>query len=259
MKPVAFFDSGIGGLTVLHEAMQLMPNERYIYFCDRLNAPYGNKPADLIRRLTLDNASFIDRLKPKALVVACNTATSVVVHELRQYYDYPVIGMEPAVKPASELEKAGRILVVATERTLNEEKLERLISGLNLEDRVERLAMPELVQLAEKAVFDDALIASYLNEKFNGIDWAKFSSIVMGCTHFSYYKKHIKDAVAPHVQILDGNKGTAKRLRQLISPNVEALDFPPLYYESGIQKDWSSVAEYWAYLNSSFSPQSSSL
>lgn len=212
---IAFFDSGIGGLTVLREAMQRMPNESYIYFADTDNVPYGLKTHEQITQYVFEAVNFLTAFDLKALVLACNTATSVVVRELRSQFDFPIIGMEPAVKPATEL-SSKKVLVCATERTLKEEKLDFLIYNLKATDRVEKCSLQSLVTYAENFDFNNPQIIEYLNTKFQKIDWAEFDAIVLGCTHFLYFKNIFSKILPDHVKILDGNAGTINRLVSLI-------------------------------------------
>ena len=152
---IGFFDSGIGGLSVLKEALKILPNENYIYYGDTENAPYGTKTKEEVKDLTFRAVEFLDKHKIKALVVACNTATSAAVRELREKYSFPIIGMEPAIKPAVEnnQKKGKRVLTLATPLTLKEEKFQSLISKFDVEHIVDMLPAPKLVEFAEKFIF----------------------------------------------------------------------------------------------------------
>ena len=126
--PIGFFDSGFGGLSVLREAIKIMPNEDYIYFGDSKNAPYGTKTVDEVRELTFKAVEFLLNKGVKGIAIACNTATSAAVADLRKMYpELPLVGIEPALKPAVELNKDGDILIMATSMTLKEEKFKRLM------------------------------------------------------------------------------------------------------------------------------------
>ncbi|MBM6837465.1 aspartate/glutamate racemase family protein, partial [Clostridium saudiense] len=121
--PIGFLDSGLGGISVLREALKIMPNENYIYFGDSKNAPYGTKTKKEIRDLTFNTVEFLLEKGAKGIVVACNTATSAAVAELRLVYpDIPLVGIEPAIKPAVELSKKGNILMMATPMTVKQDK-----------------------------------------------------------------------------------------------------------------------------------------
>lgn len=232
MKKLAFFDSGLGGLTVLHKALERMPYEQYVYFADSDNAPYGTQSTATIRALVFDAVDFLIQQDIKALVLACNTATSVVIEDLRQQYSIPIIGMEPAVKPAIELASNKKTLVCATNKTLAENKLQLLIENLNATDKVERLSLQELVAFAENFEFNNLKVNTYLRQSFSSINWEEFDSIVLGCTHFIYFKQLIKDLIPPHIQILDGNEGTIKHLQNTIQLNPSQQAFPIEFFRS---------------------------
>ena len=169
-KSIYVFDSGVGGLTVLHQALKLLPLERYTYYADVKNSPYGNKSSEQVKKIIIDAFEDIDPKGVKACVIACNTATSIVVDELRTKYDYPIIGMEPAVKPALTIAGKKKIILLATELTLKEQKLKRLISSLNAEEQIIHIPAPELVQAAEDFTFDSDELKLILESKFDGIN-----------------------------------------------------------------------------------------
>ena len=241
--PIAVFDSGKGGVSVLYECIKLLPKEEYIYFSDSANLPYGIRTSSEIRDLVLNHTSFMMGFEPKALLIACNTATSVVVEELRERYRIPIIGMEPAVKPAAELSSGKKILVTATNRTLKEEKLDNLISGLKIGDRVQKMSLQNLVGFAEDLNFESEELEAYLRECFSAIQWEEFCSIVLGCTHFIYFKNLIRKILPEHISLIDGNYGTAKRLKELTS-NSTSEEFSLQYYDSMVKSDFEKLKPY---------------
>lgn len=164
---IGFFDSGIGGITVLYDTVKILPDEDYIYYADTLNVPYGPKPKDEVKKYIFSAIDFIIGQGVKAIVIACNTATSVAIEELRSKYSIPIIGMEPAVKPAIEKNKDlnKRILVTATALTLKEEKLQNLIYKLDNEHIVDLLPLPGLVQFSERLEFNEEVVLPYLEEQ----------------------------------------------------------------------------------------------
>lgn len=230
---IAFFDSGIGGLSVLKTALELLPNESYLYYADSNNAPYGKKTTEEVLELSLQAAHFLAKRNLKALVVACNTATSAAINTLRTTFDFPIIGMEPAVKLAIDKNPEGRVLVFATELTLREEKFIKLVERVDHNDKVDYLSLQELVQFAENRIFAPELIQPYLNQQFKGIDFSQYSSIVLGCTHFPFYKNHIQQIIPEHIEILDGNLGTVRQLQKKIEPNSLSIVGKVQYYVSG--------------------------
>ena len=125
-RPIGMFDSGVGGLSVLGEAVRQLPHEDFIYYGDNGHAPYGTKPPETVRKLAFDVIERLLAQNVKAVVIACNTATAEAAKELREHYSIPIIGMEPALKPAAEMEGDGLRLVLATPGTLSSEKYARL-------------------------------------------------------------------------------------------------------------------------------------
>lgn len=239
---IAFFDSGIGGLSVLNEALSLLPNEHYLYFADSNNAPYGTKDSEHIRRLVLDAVDFLAQQDLKALVVACNTGTSVAIKDLRRKYDFPIIGMEPAIKPALKKHPTKKVLVFATERTLLEDKFHTLVSHLEAKHRVDYLPLQELVMLGEKFQLEGSIVLPYLHQKLEGVDWSQYSSIVLGCTHFIFFYPYFQKVIPSEVQIFDGNLGTVKQLQkkllQIGGLNLaSATSNETLYYVSKKRKE----------------------
>ena len=153
---IAFFDSGIGGLTVLHQAIKQMPQEDYLYYADTDHVPYGRKTKEEIRQYVQEAVDFIATQDVKALVVACNTATSVAIQSLRARYSFPILGMEPAVKPAvRNAVISKRVLVTATPVTLREQKLQDLLFQVDQNHKTDLLPLPKLVELAERGCFED--------------------------------------------------------------------------------------------------------
>ncbi|OWA35584.1 glutamate racemase [Saccharibacillus sp. O16] len=215
---IAFFDSGIGGLTVLREAVRRLPNEDFIFFADTLHVPYGPKSREEVTRYVHEAAERMLKQDIKALVLACNTATSVAAETLRQSYPVPVIGMEPAVKPAVEMNEASgrRVLVLATELTLSQSKYMELVSRVDDHGIVDSLPMPELVQYCEQLNLNPAELGSYFRSKFQPFDLDEYGTIVLGCTHYPYYAQLLKQMLPPHIQVIDGSAGTVRRLMGIL-------------------------------------------
>ena len=236
---IAFFDSGIGGLTVLKRALAVMPNETYLYYADTRNVPYGVKPKDDVRTYIFEAVDFLAKQNIQALVVACNTATSVAINDLRNRYAFPIVGMEPAVKPAIVRNAGKKIIVFATSLTLKESKLETLIDTLDTEHKVERRELDRLVTFAENFEFETPLVQRYLQEKLAHTRWEQYETVVLGCTHFLYYRDRIQALIGSNIQLIDGNEGTVNRLVNIVGPNRSARpdDAPRIvFYSSGIEE-----------------------
>ena len=232
-RPIGFFDSGIGGLTVLHEALRILPDERYLYYSDGDNAPYGVRPKEEVRELALRAAEFIANQGVKALVVACNTATSVAIETMRTAFDFPVIGMEPAVKPAVMSGGRKRVLVFATELTLKEEKFKNLVARVDTNQVVDYLPLQELVMYAERFEFDEQKTTAYLRQKLHDIDLSRYGAVVLGCTHFIFFKKTMERVLPPEIQIIDGNAGTVNNLKNKLDGHLYSGPGELSYYLSG--------------------------
>lgn len=223
MRPVGFFDSGVGGLSVLKEAIKNMPDEKYIYYSDNENAPYGIKTKKEIRSLTEKAVKFLINKNVKAIVIACNTASSASVKYLRRKYEIPIIAMEPAVKPALKKVDNGKILVLATKFTLNNKKFDELIKRLNLENKIIKKDATELVSLIENLEENKQNIIKKLKKYKEKLKGEKVDVIVLGCTHFVFIKKEIEN-IFKNTPIIDGNKGTIKHLMKLINVENDGLE-----------------------------------
>ncbi|GGL50094.1 glutamate racemase [Sporolactobacillus putidus] len=215
---IAVFDSGIGGMTVLHQIIKLLPDEDYIYYADTAHLPYGEKPKEVIKEYVFQAADFLMTHDLKALVIACNTATSAAIEDLRKRCSFPVLGIEPAVKPAvleSEKEKK-KVLVLATRLTLREDKFHRLVERVDKHDIVDGLPLPGLVTSAEAFHFQEDQIVPYLKEQLEPFDLNQYGTVVLGCTHFPFFKDSIKKLFPSNTEIIDGSVGTAKNLKRIL-------------------------------------------
>ena len=209
---IAFLDSGMGGVSVLAQARALLPEENFIYYADIANAPYGNRPAGEVRRLVSQALGQLLPFGLKALLLACNTATSASVAHLRRLLTMPVLGMEPALKPALA-SSTGRVLVLGTALTIQEEKFCRLFAGLGQDRDIVPLACPLLVDLIEESP-ENELIAPYLQELIN--PWEQgLEAIVLGCTHYVFLRPLLQK-LYPSVRLFDGNEGVSRRLDQIL-------------------------------------------
>lgn len=254
---IAFFDSGVGGLTVLSTAMKEIQNAEFIYFDDSKNVPYGTKSKERVKELVMDAVDLIASLDVDALVIACNTATSIAVNSIREKYTFPVIGMEPAVKPAVEKCGQKQVLVTATPLTLIEEKFQNLVSRIDQGNVVNLLALPELVVFAENFMFDDETVLPYLKEKLSPFNLDNFGTIVLGCTHFPFFREHFRKVIPEHVRIIDGNEGTVRHLKNIlkektsITPVAENLQKLTFYSGKTLQTKISRYQRYLEYIENS--------
>ena len=212
---IAVFDSGVGGISVLRELVKSMPQEKFLYFGDSANAPYGEKSAEAVRELTEQAAQMLLARDAKALVVACNTATAAAITHLRERYpDTIIIGIEPALKPATDRYPTGRIGIMATQVTLQEEKLAHQLERFP-EARVERIPATGLVELIESGVTEGEQVEALLR-KILAPYVGKLDALVLGCTHYPFVKPTIAKILGEETELFDGGEGTARHTQKLL-------------------------------------------
>lgn len=212
-RPIGIFDSGLGGISVLKEAVHLMPNEHFIFYGDNENAPYGTKTQEQIDSCVQNVVNHLLQRDVKALLIACNTATAASAKRLRSELTIPVIGMEPALKPAHELRHGGQILVLATPATLHMDKF------LHLMELYGEGAVPVegygIVECVEDGQVRGERILSVLHGLLDEHLKNKTDAIVLGCTHYPLIREALAQ-VAPGVPLIDGNLGTVRQLRRVL-------------------------------------------
>ena len=212
--PVGIFDSGVGGLSVLGEALKQLPGERFIYYGDTLNAPYGTKSPETVRGLVFNVVEKLRAQGVKAVVIACNTATAEAARELRAHYSFPIIGMEPALKPASEMAGTGLRIVLATPGTLNSEKYARLYARFGR--NAVSLPCPGLMDFVESGDRGSPELRAYLDRLFAPYRDQAVTAVVLGCTHYSFIKPLIVSCFPAETRVLDGNEGTVRQLKRVL-------------------------------------------
>lgn len=213
--PIGVFDSGVGGLNVLRMCERLMPDESFIYLADKANMPYGNKCAADIKNAAIGCADTLFSLDCKAVVIACNTATTTAVDDIRALYSTrTVIGLEPAVKPCyRELGKSGYAVALVTDATYRSDKFARLI--LSCDGRIIPLARPELAELIENNATDIDKIRRHV---FGILDkYRSAESVVLGCSHYTYITGIINEFYDGRIKIYDGATGAAARLKYCLA------------------------------------------
>ena len=212
---IAVFDSGVGGISVLRQLRKLMPDEKYIYFGDSANAPYGSRPTDEVRQLSLAAAEKLTTEYPvKALVVACNTATAAAIRQLRAAYpSLIVVGIEPALKLAADNFPGGQLGVMATEVTLREEKFDALVHRFEEKCTVHKIPAPGVVNLIEAGKNDSPEMLALL-EQILAPYVGKLDALVLGCTHYPFVTRNIAAIMGPNTQLLHGGRGTARETKR---------------------------------------------
>lgn len=207
---IAVLDSGLGGLSVLRHLRRRMPGERFLYYGDSANAPYGTRSRAEVEALTLDAAAHLVSRGLKALVVACNTATAAAIGPLRKAYpELIVVGIEPALKLAADRFPGGHIGVMATPVTLREEKFNQLLHRCAADCQVYKIPAPQLVPLIEAGKVDTPIMEQTLHGLLDPFA-DKLDALVLGCTHFPFASHAMERLLGPKVAVLDGGDGTAR-------------------------------------------------
>ena len=235
-NPIGVFDSGVGGISALQAMIRVLPQEHFIYYGDTANAPYGTKKTEEVIACVRQVTDRLMTRNIKALVIACNTATGAAAYTLRRELTIPVIGMEPALKPASEVRKDGDILVLATPLTLYQEKFNSLMEKYG--EGAVRVPCTGLMELVEQENWAGA--RSYLEKVFALYDLRKVDAVVLGCTHYVFLKDMIRELLPERIAITDGNAGTARQLRRVLEGEKLLNEEGPGSVEletSGTQRD----------------------
>lgn len=218
---IGVYDSGVGGLSVLRALKAKLPGESFIYVADCGHAPYGDRSAALVESRARNIAGFLNRQSAKALVIACNTASVVAVQSLRELYTLPIVAMEPAIKPATQVSRSKVVLVLATSNTIRSPSVARLCSTYGANTRVILQACPGLADQVERGRFHDAvtqqLLESYLRP---GLD-AGADTIVLGCTHYAFLVDAIAKIAGAAVSIIEPSEAIASQLSRVLPASRE--------------------------------------
>ncbi len=217
-RPIGVLDSGLGGISVLRELVKLMPGEDFIYYGDSANAPYGTRTPEEVIDLTKKDVEFLLERGAKAIVVACNTATSVAIKELRAAYEevLPVIGIEPALKPAVKAKEHSKVVVMATPMTLSQTKFNSMMHIYEDDANIIKMPCPGLVEYIESGVLEGPVLDAYLEKQFAPYDKAEIDAVVLGCTHYPLIREVIQKHL-PGVFVYDGGFGTAKQTKRRLA------------------------------------------
>lgn len=217
-QPIGIFDSGIGGTSIWKEIHNLLPNENTIYLADSKNAPYGQKSKEEIIALSIKNTEFLLNQNCKIIIVACNTATTNAIKELRTKYTVPFIGIEPAIKPAANQTKTETIGILATKGTLNSELFNRAVKTYSNIKIVEQVGFG-LVQLIEEGKMESEEMTNLLHSYLKPMVEANIDYLVLGCTHYPYLIPQIKKIIPNHIKIIDSGEAVAIQTKKVLEKN----------------------------------------
>ena len=214
--PIGIFDSGVGGMSILREIHALMPHENIIYIADSAHAPYGDKSSNFIRKRSLELAEFLLTQKSKAIVIACNTATTEAILTLRKHFTVPIIGVEPAIKPAAKRSKNKTIGVLATHRTLRSKRFKQLIQEYAQEATVISQPCPGLVEIVESCEHYDTTDIQLLRQYTQPLLDQGADTLVLGCTHYPFLLSQLRKITGENIHILETGKPVALQLQRIL-------------------------------------------
>lgn len=231
--PIGMFDSGVGGTSILKEIHELMPLERIIYLADSQNAPYGRKSKDEIIELAFKNTDLLLEMGCKIIVVACNTATTNAIDELRKKYKIPFIGIEPAIKKAALASSKKSIGILATKGTLTSELFTKTSSLYTKDIKTIEVIGTGLVEAIESGKVLEASTEKLLKEIMQPIIEKDIDYLVLGCTHYPYLIPQLEKILPSHVKIIDSGKAVARQTKTILEVNnqlTEVQQDSPVFY-----------------------------
>jgi glutamate racemase len=211
------FDSGVGGLWVLHEIHQLLPHESTIYLADQANVPYGSRTLADVREFSIGITRYLLEQSCKLVVVACNTASAAALHHLRELYPAtPFVGMEPAVKPAAELTLSRKVAVLATPTTFQGALFESVVERFASDVELVEVVLPDLVEQIEQGFIDDEITRGILERHLFPLSQAGIDTLVLACTHYAFVIPVIEQLMGPSVQVIDPAPAIARQTARLL-------------------------------------------
>jgi glutamate racemase len=247
-NPIGIFDSGIGGLTVVKAVSKLLPNENIVYFGDTARVPYGSKSNETVVEYSIQAANFLLRKNIKLLVVACNTASSAALKDLRKFLTIPVIGMiEPGAKTALRESKHGKVGVIGTRATINNKAYAHELKKLNPKVKVFEQACPLFVPIAEEGWLEHKVTELIAKEYLNELKNKKVDSLILGCTHYPILHNVIQKAVGKSVKLIDSGTPAAKLVEEYLNArglrNISNQMGQSEFYVSDVPVTFKEIAQ----------------
>ncbi len=253
-RPIGIIDSGLGGLTVAKEVMRQLPKEEIIYIGDSARCPYGPRPPEEVRRFTWEMIHFLLKENMKMLVIACNTATAVVLEEVKRKLSIPVVGViHPGAISALKATKRNHIAVIGTNGTINSMAYEKALKAINSDVKVESLACPTFVPLVERGIFSGSEAERVVDEALKPLDGKGFDVLILGCTHYPLLRPLIQKRVGDDIEVISSGVETAREVSSLLyHKNLLFTDERTprhRFLTSGDAKQFKTLAEQWLEMN----------
>ncbi|WP_428909315.1 glutamate racemase [Niallia sp. Krafla_26] len=249
-RPIGVIDSGVGGLTVAKEIMRQLPNEQIIYMGDTARCPYGPRPAEEVRTFTWQMTKFLLEKDIKMLVIACNTATAVVLDEIRQELSIPVLGViHPGARAAIKATRNNRIGVIGTIGTVKSAAYEKALKQINHRTKVTSLACPKFVPLVESGEYRGSLAKKIVAETLNPIRNKGLDTLILGCTHYPLLEQLIQNVMGNRVKVISSGDETAREVSTILFHsgllNIDESDPEHVFYTTGSKKMFAKIASDW--------------
>ncbi|RIW37737.1 glutamate racemase [Bacillus salacetis] len=253
-QPIGIIDSGVGGLTVAKEVMRQLPNETIYYLGDTARCPYGPRTADEVKKFTWEMAAFLMNYNIKMLVIACNTATAVVLEELQDMLPIPVVGViHPGARAALKNSQNGRVGVLGTVGTVNSNAYEKAIHSINDTIQVTSLACPKFVPLVESGEYDSRWAVKIVNETLVDIKKEPIDTLILGCTHYPLLQTIIQDVMGEEVKVINSGDETASEVSAILDYrgmlNKKKAQPQHTFFTTGSARIFSKIAMDWLQLN----------
>lgn len=248
--PIGVIDSGVGGLTVAKEIMRQLPNEQIIYVGDTARCPYGPRPAEEVKTFTWQMTRFLLNKDIKMLVIACNTATAVVLEEIRKELSIPVLGViHPGARAAIKVTKNNRIGVIGTEGTIKSAAYEKALKQINKQTKVASLSCPKFVPLVESGEYNGAVAKKIVAETLKPLKHKGLDTLILGCTHYPLLEPVIQNVVGSKVKVISSGEETATEVSTILHHsgllNVEQERLSHTFYTTGSKTIFAKIASDW--------------
>lgn len=248
--PIGVIDSGVGGLTVVKEMLSQLPAERIIYIGDDARCPYGPRSVEEVKQFTLEMAYALSKMGIKMLVVACNTATAVALNDLRNRFEFPILGViEPGARAAVRVSTTGRIVVLGTVGTVKSGAYEHAISAISNATQTYQLACPDFVPLVESGQYKCLDIRPIMEKSLNPLVHIDFDTAILGCTHYPLLHDHIQAQLPKDVAIVSSANETVQDVQKTLAHigilNDKAEGIAPIFYTTGSLEGFISITTDW--------------
>lgn len=249
-QPIGIIDSGVGGLTVVKEVMRQLPYEQIIYLGDTARCPYGPRPVEEVKRFTWEMTCFLLEKNIKMLVIACNTATAVVLDEIREELSIPVLGViQPGARTAIKVTDNYKIGIIGTEGTVKSRAYEYALKSINRRTSVESLACPKFVPLVESGEYDGPVAKRVVTETLEPLIGKGLDTLILGCTHYPLLEHLIKSVMGDSVKVISSGEETAREVSTILGHNnlfAKRDELPEhAFYTTGSRTIFAGIASQW--------------